>query len=249
MANLGKLESMIGHKFKDLSLLERAVTHRSWAHENLPGAGDEELRCAENESMEFLGDSVLGSIIAELLYRDAPSRSEGDLTLMKHHLVSTATLATIAERLDLGAFMKVGRGEEKTGGRKKHALLADTLEALIAAIFLDAGYPAARVAVGRIFADELRDADPGRSVDYKSALQEVLQAEGGPAPAYSVLETEGPPHAREFLVETTWSTGKAQGRGPSIKAAEMMAAAEALKILRAIEQPGAKQARSEGRMM
>ncbi len=248
MANLGKLESMIGHNFRDLSFLERAVTHRSWAHENLPGATDEEVRAAENESMEFLGDSVLGSIIAEMLYKDSPNRSEGDLTLMKHHLVSTATLAAIADRLDLGSFLRVGRGEEKTGGRKKHALLANTLEAVIAAVFLDGGYPAARVAVGRIFADELRDADPGRSVDYKSALQEVLQAEGGVAPVYSVVETEGPPHAREFLVETTWPTGKARGRGSSIKAAEMMAAAEALKILHDGERPASKQARADQRM-
>jgi ribonuclease III len=154
------------------------------------------------------------------------------MTLIKHHLVSTATLATIADGLGIGDFIRIGRGEEKTGGRKKQALLANTLEALIAAVFLDGGYAAARVFVGRIFSDELKTATPGTSVDYKTTLQEVLQADRQPAPRYSVVETAGPPHSREFLVETTWNTGKARGRGSSIKAAEMMAAAEALSMLK-----------------
>src|SRR5881394_4072604 len=98
---LASLENLIGHKFQDLNILERALTHRSWAYENLPGASDEKIRAAENESMEFVGDSVLGLVIAEQLYLAHPKSSEGDLTLMKHHLVSTATLAGVAETLDL----------------------------------------------------------------------------------------------------------------------------------------------------
>ncbi len=176
-ANLAKLESFIGHKFKNLGLLERAVTHRSWAFENLPGAGDEKIRESENESMEFVGDSVLGLVIAEQVYMSDPRHSEGDLTLMKHHLVSTATLAKLAQAMNLGDYIRVGRGEEKTGGRKKLALLANTLEAVIAAVFFDGGYTAARVFVARIFADELRDATPKNSIDYKTLLQEMLQAE------------------------------------------------------------------------
>lgn len=231
-ANLGKLESIIGHAFKDVKLLTRSVTHRSWAFENLHGQSEATIRDAENESMEFLGDSVLGLVIAERLYLANPEHDEGDLTLMKHHLVSTATLARVAETIGLGEFVRVGRGEEKTGGRKRQAMLANTLEAVIAAVFLDGGYSAARVFVGRIFADELRNATPDNSIDYKSMLQELLQADKLSAPSYNVIATDGPPHSRNFSVEATWATGKSRGHGSSIKAAEMMAAAEALAILK-----------------
>lgn len=228
---LAKLENLIGHKFQDLNLLERAVTHRSWAFENMPGASDVAIREAENESMEFLGDSVLGLVIAEQLYVRNPKLDEGGLTLMKHHLVSTTTLAAIAEEMGLGGQVRVGRGEEKTGGRKKQALLANTLEAVIAAVFLDGGYSAARVFIGRIFAGELKTATPKNSVDYKTLLQELLQSAKLSAPSYNVIKTEGPPHARVFSVEAAWATGKARGVGNSIKSAEMIAAAEALAIL------------------
>lgn len=228
---LAKLENLIGHRFQDLKLLERAVTHRSWAYENLPGESEERVRDAENESMEFIGDSVLGLAIAEQLYLAHPKNTEGDLTLMKHHLVSTSTLARIAEAMEIGEFVRVGRGEEKTGGRKKQALLANTLEAIIAAVFLDAGYIAARAFVGRIFAKELKSATPRGSLDHKTMLQELLQAEKLAAPSYNVLKTDGPPHARTFWVEATWATGKARGHGNSIKAAEMMAAEEAIQSL------------------
>lgn len=231
-ANLGRLESVIGHTFKDVNLLTRSITHRSWAFENVRGTDETAIRNAENESMEFLGDSVLGLIIAERLYLSHPEHDEGELTLMKHHLVSTATLARVAESIELGLFVRVGRGEEKTGGRKRQAMLANTLEAVIAAVFLDGGYTAARVFVGRIFADELRTATPASSVDYKSMLQELLQGDKLSAPTYSVIATDGPPHSRTFSVEATWATGKSRGTGNSIKAAEMMAAAEALGMLR-----------------
>ena len=239
---LAKLENLIGHRFADAGLLQRAVTHRSWAYENLPGEPDEKIREAENESMEFVGDSVLGLVIAEKLYQKNPHLNEGDLTLMKHHLVSTATLARIAEGLDLGEFVRVGRGEEKTGGRKKQALLANTLEAVIAAVFLDGGYVAARVFLGRIFADEMRIATPKNSIDYKTLLQELLQSDKQTAPSYTVVNTDGPPHARVFSVEATWATGKARGVGNSIKSAEMMAAAEALEMLRPENDRSAKRA-------
>ena len=231
-AKLALLENLTGHKFQDLKLLERAVTHRSWAYENLPGASEEKVRDAENESMEFVGDSVLGLVIAEQLYAAHPKGSEGDLTLMKHHLVSTTTLARIADGLDIGEFIRVGRGEEKTGGRKKQALLANTLEAVIAAIFLDSGYIPARVFIGRIFAEELKNATPKNSIDYKTLLQELLQSARQTAPSYNVIRTDGPPHDRTFSVEAIWATGRARGTGNSIKSAEMKAAAEALNILK-----------------
>jgi ribonuclease-3 len=228
---LAKLENLLGYNFKSAALLERSLTHRSWAHENLPGETEEQIREKENESLEFVGDSVLGLVIAEQLYLKNPTLNEGDLTLMKHHLVSTATLARIAAELKLGEHIRIGRGEEKTGGRHKPAILADTLEAVIAAIFFDSGYIAARSFIERLFAYEFRIATPKSSLDYKTLLQETLQAEKLSAPVYSLLKTEGQPHNRTFFVEAAWDAGRSEGTGRSRKAAEMMAASEALKML------------------
>lgn len=227
---LSRFESLIGYTFQDPNLLERALTHRSWAHENLSGRDEIEIRAAENESFEFVGDSVLGLAIAEQLFEKYPDASEGQLTLMKHRLVSTSSLATLAEELTIGEFVQLGRGEEKTGGRHKKAILADTLEAVIAAVFFDSGYIAARAMIARIFANEFRRVTPDDCVDYKSLLQEKLQAERLSAPVYSVLRTEGQPHDRTFYVEAAWESGRAEGTGSSIKSAEMMAANEALKL-------------------
>lgn len=228
---LGPLEKSIGYSFKDAKLLERALTHRSWAFENLPGASDETIREIENESLEFFGDSVLGLVIAEKLFRGHPRATEGELTLMKHHLVSTKVLSSVAERIGVGEFLRVGRGEERSGGRKKQALLANTLEAVIAAVFLDSGYVPARAMIAKIFADELRSVTPTSSIDYKSMLQEKLQATRQSAPRYNVVRTDGPPHAREFHVEAVWVDGRSEGSGRSIKDAEMMAAAAALESI------------------
>lgn len=226
------LEKALGYNFKQPALLERALTHRSWAHENLVGQSVEKVRRAENESFEFVGDSVLGLAVAEKLFEKNPDLAEGDLTLMKHRIVSTTTIAAVADGMDLGSYLRVGRGEEMTGGRKKQALLANTLEAVIAAVFIDGGYVAARSLIARIFADEFRNATPQDSVDYKSLLQETLQADKLSAPVYSVVKTEGPPHERMFHVEAEWDTGKAAGAGRSRKLAEMAAAGEALAMLR-----------------
>ena len=228
---LAKLEILLGYRFQNLALLERAVTHRSWAHEKMPSGEETEIRGLQNEAFEFVGDSVLGLTIAEQLFSRHPKASEGDLTLMKHHLVSTGTLVKLAQTLNLGKFMRVGRGEEKTGGRRKQALLADTLEAIIAAIFFDSGYVSTRAFIIRIFAEELRDATPQTSIDYKTQLQETLQAQKFAAPTYKLIKTEGPPHERSFFVEAIWENGKVQGVGGSIKAAEMMAASVVLKNL------------------
>lgn len=229
---MAKLEKLLGYKFSDPKLLERSVTHRSWAHENFPGESEDKIREQQNESLEFVGDSVVGLVIAEQLYRLNPTLSEGDLTLMKHHLVSMPSLAKIAISFDLGKFIRLGRGEEKTGGRQKSAILADTLEAVIAAVFFDGGYASATGFITRIFAKELETVNPQSSLDYKTLLQETLQSEKLSAPKYSLVKTEGMPHARTFSVEAEWSTGKSVGSGGSIKSAEMMAASEALKELR-----------------
>jgi|SRR5688572_30450997 len=228
--NLSEFENLIGYTFQDPALLQRALTHRSWAHENLAGRSEDEIRGAENESFEFVGDSVLGLAVSEQLFLKYPDASEGQLTLMKHRLVSMATLAEVAESLNIGELIRVGRGEEKTGGRAKKAILADTLEAIIAAVFFDTGYTSARSFVARVFAEEFRNVTPKGSVDYKTLLQEILQAERLSGPVYSLIRTEGQPHERTFYVEASWDTGRAEGVGSSIKSAEMMAASEALKV-------------------
>lgn len=229
--SLAKLETLLGHTFQKPELLERALTHRSWAHEKLKGEPESKVREAENESLEFVGDSVLGLAIAEQLYSKHPGAAEGDLTLMKHRLVSMPTLAAIASRLDLGKHLRIGRGEEQSGGREKPAILADTLEAIIGAVFFDSGYVPARALIARLFADEIKTVTPQTSLDYKTLLQETLQARKLAAPEYSVVRTEGQPHDRTFYVEASWQGGRSSGSGRSIKAAEMMAASAALKVL------------------
>lgn len=221
----------MGYTFSDKRLLERAVTHRSWAYENSPSAPEEHIRQSQNESLEFVGDSVLGLSVAEQLFVKHPDASEGDLTLMKHYLVSTGTLAKVAGETGIGEFVRIGRGEEKTGGRRKQALLANTFEAIIAAIFFDSGYAEASSFVSRMLASEFEKVTPQASLDYKTLLQETLQAEKLHAPTYAVVRTEGPPHQRTFYVEAAWSGGKVSGTGSSIKAAEMMAASRALEQL------------------
>ena len=233
--NLSKLEQILGYQFKDIALLERALTHRSWAFEKLPTGSDEEIRDLQNESFEFVGDSVVGLAVAEQLFVHNPKASEGDLTLMKHHLVSTESLAKCAKKLGLSKYLRIGRGEEKTDGRKKQAIQANTLEAVIAAVFFDGGYIAVRSFVGRIFAEELRTATPRSSLDFKTLLQETLQAQKLTAPNYRVVKTDGLPHERIFHVEATWENGKVKGKGTSIKAAEMMAANVALKKLEKVK--------------
>lgn len=230
--NTASLEEKIGYCFSMPELLARSLTHTSWARENLAGADADEIRAAENESLEFVGDSVLGLAIAEQLFLLNSNSGEGDLTLMKHHLVSTATLAEIADSLDLGEFVKLGKGEERTGGRKKPTLLANTLEAVIAAVFFDGGYAAARDFIKRIFEQRLRQATPRESLDFKTFLQEMLQARRMAPPVYTLLRTEGPPHERIFFVEADWETGRSYGSGRSRKSAEMAAAGDALSQLR-----------------
>lgn len=228
---LENLESIIGYKFEDVSILNRAITHRSWAYEEITNGDDSKVRELQNETLEFVGDSVLGMVIAEQLYRRNSDASEGELTLMKHHLVSSETLGKLALELGLGKFMRVGKGEEKTGGRKKRALLADTFEAIIAAIFFDGGYEAASDFVKGVFKKQLIEVTPRSSLDFKTLFQEKLQAQKRAAPVYEVLEAEGPSHDRRFLVEARWDKGQTQGRGTSIKAAEMQAASLALEEL------------------
>lgn len=214
-------------------LLERAVTHRSWAHEQVAPGNEEQARQLHNEALEFLGDSVLGLIVADYLCRAHPDVTEGELSRMKHRLVSAPTLASASLRLNLGDFLRFGRGEEKSGGRNKDALLADVLEAITGAIFLDGGLPAATDFVQRALGDDMKTANPtsAAEADFKTMLQEKLQAERRPAPRYKVVETLGPPHRRTFRVEVSWDGGSVSGEGRSIKGAEVAAAKVALETM------------------
>jgi ribonuclease III len=224
------LQRAVQYRFRDRGLLEHAMTHTSRANEDVSGG------VRDNESLEFLGDAVLGFVIADLLFREFPEFDEGEKSKTKATLVSTATLARQAERLQLGEHLLLGRGEEKTGGRRKQALLADGYEALIAAIYLDGGIDQARTFITREFAPlvaEIRNHGVAGG-DYKSALQELLQARDLPLPDYRLVGTVGPDHQKKFHVEVVVN-GESLGQaiGPSKKDAEQEAARAALERLRA----------------
>ena len=219
------LQQRISYQFRDGGLLERALTHKSRVAEDVSGD------MADNESLEFLGDSVLGLVVADMLFRQFPELSEGDKSKIKAAVVSTQALADQAGCLELGKQLLLGRGEEKTGGRFKQGLLADTYEALIAAIYLDGGLDAAGNFIRREFQgtiDDARRADiPGS--DYKSALQERVQATGDNPPEYHVIGEDGPDHRKVFAVNVVVA-GKtiSHGTGRTKKEAEQEAARLAL---------------------
>ena len=223
------LQQTIGYRFRDRGLLEHAMTHTSRANEDVSGG------VRDNESLEFLGDAVLGFLIADLLFTEFPEHDEGQKSKIKAAMVSTATLGRLAERLSLGDHLLLGRGEEKTGGRQKQALLADSYEALIAAIYLDGGIEHARAFVAREFAalvDEARVGAAGQ--DYKSALQELVQSRNEPLPEYRLIGTVGPDHRKLFQVEVVVNGGPvADATGTSKKEAEQEAARLALGRLQA----------------
>jgi ribonuclease III len=230
---LEEFERRLGYEFRDRELLGRAVSHRSWAHEQVGPGEEERARALHNEALEFVGDSVLGLVVAEHLFRANPDSTEGDLSRMKHQLVSTQTLASAATRLGYGDFIRLGRGEEKTGGRQKQALLADTFEAVLAAVYLDGGFDAATRFVLRALEADLGVATPesAAAADYKTMLQERVQAHFRVTPTYEVVSTEGPPHDRTFHVEARWNDVAVKGSGSTIKAAETESARRALERL------------------
>ena len=222
------LQQAIGYRFRDVGLLEHAMTHTSRANEDVSGG------VVDNESLEFLGDAVLGFAIADQLFRDFPEFDEGQKSKTKAALVSTPALARQAERLGLGDHLLLGRGEEKTGGRRKQALLADGYEALIAAIYLDGGIEQARAFIAREFQPQLdeisRHGLTGR--DHKSARQEYLQSHDDPLPEYRVAGTLGPDHRKLYQVEVVVrGEAIAVATGPSKKEAEQEAARSALEKL------------------
>ena len=197
-AELESLEAVLDYRFTDRALLERALTHKSRVYEkNLKSVLN------DNEQFEFLGDSILGFIVSELLISRYPDYPEGRLSKIKAHLVSASHLYRVAHDLCLGDHLLLGRGEEMSGGRTKPALLANAMEALIAALYLDGGIDAARGFVTRKIVGDFEPPEEGsdKMLDYKSALQEMAQALKLPQPRYSIIEERGPEHAKTFLVE------------------------------------------------
>jgi ribonuclease-3 len=241
-AEPAELESRLNHRFHDAGLLHRALMHSSLANE-LRTTGAE---AADNEQLEFLGDSVLGFLVSEALVSRRPAAREGELSQLKAHLVSAAHLHGVARRLDLGAFLELGRSEEMSGGRAKKTLLVDALEAVIAAIYLDGGIDVARefVTVHVLDAPLAADEEAGTDIqpavtNFKSALQELAMGRNLPQPRYTVVREQGPEHAKVFTVEAR--VGKAwshQAQGRTKKVAAQRAARAIYERLRSGE-PGA----------
>ncbi|MGQ9920646.1 MAG: ribonuclease III [Desulfobacca sp.] len=220
---LNDLEKRLGYRFVNRAWLAQALIHSSFAHE-FPQVG------ASNERLEFLGDAVLNLVISDALVTAYPEASEGDLSRLRASLVNARHLATLATRLALGACLRLGRGEEQQAGHQKPSVLADALEALIGAVYLDGGYAAARAVVLALFAASL--AALGHEVvtqDYKTALQEYVQKLFKMSPEYRLVQESGPAHARRFVVEV-WVAGTplGQGEGNSKKQASQRAAHQAL---------------------
>jgi ribonuclease-3 len=234
LPRLDGLERILDHRFRDPSLLDRAVTHRSAAADT---GGNPAM--TDNEQLEFLGDAVLGLLVSDHLLAAFPDWSEGHLSRGRAHLVNSASLAAAAQRLGLGEHLRLGRGEEKSGGRHKPALLADVFEALVGAVYLDAGLDPAREFVARaLLSPAALDAQGDRlgRADYKSELQEWLQKCGWPAAQYHVLRETGPDHRKTFLVQVSVA-GRvtATGAGSNKKESEQLAAQQALEQLRDVQ--------------
>lgn len=222
--SLADLEERIGHRFADRTLLERAMSHRSWIAET----ADTE----SNERLEFLGDAVLGWVVADLAYRRFGDLGEGTLTDLRKSVVNARALATVAREVDLGRHVRLGRGESAAGGGDKDSILSDALEAVIGAVYLDAGESVAFALVERLVGPHLERAPSSlHTLDAKSALQERLAVLGMPAPEYST-SASGPDHDKRFEVSVSAGAGElGRGRGRSKKLAEQAAAAVALETL------------------
>ena len=222
------LEQAIGHTFRNRDLPLEALTHRTYAHEN-PQAGP-----VFNERLEFLGDSVLGVLISEELFRLCPDWDEGRLSKMKASLVRDTTLARVATALNLGRLLRLGRGEAQTGGRTRVSLLAAAVEAVLAAVYLDGGLEDARKVVRKVFGETIRESIEGGGIeDFKTALQEHCHRQTMTPPRYVVVQEEGPDHNKTFRIEV-WSDDRLLGRGEgkSKKEAEQIAARSALEGLK-----------------
>ncbi len=224
--NLSKLQEKIGYRFNSIELLRQALTHRSFSAEN-----NQEK---DNERLEFLGDAVLELTISHILYEKFPCLSEGELTKMRAGLVNELSLAELSNKITLGKYIRLGKGEEKSGGRKKSSILSDTMEAILGAIYLDGGFKRAFEVIEKLFLNKIEQENFEQKPlkDYKSMLQEFTQANSHVLPIYKVLEAKGPDHDKHFTVGL-WLNEKflATGKGKSKKEAEQQAAKKALEVL------------------
>lgn len=217
---VAKLQQRIGYPFRHLELLQEALTHRSYGHPH-------------NERLEFLGDSVIELVVSQLLFKTFPKLREGELSKMRSSLVKEESLAEVARGIELGRHLKLGKGEEATGGRKKASILAGALEAVVAAVYIDGGFEEAFRVVEGLFRDKIKQMEEAwRDRDYKTQLQEHTQARFKEVPRYSVVAERGPEHSKTFEVVVSVG-GKIVGRGfgRSKKEAEQRAAEEALRRL------------------
>ena len=218
------LEKKLGYTFRDRSLLSEALNHSSYANEH------RSAEVSSNERLEFLGDSVLGFVTAEFLFKTYGKLPEGDLTRIRAALVCEQSLYEVAKFLGLGQYLKLGKGEEAGGGRERPSIVADAVEAVLAAVYLDGGIGSARKIIRRFILD--REAEKSASRDYKTALQELVQRESGQVLRYQLVGESGPDHAKTFTVQVDLN-GRAVGRGEgrSKKEAEQMAARAAIEAL------------------
>jgi ribonuclease-3 len=257
--DLSELEAQVGHNFRRPHLLEQAVTHSSYAREmeNQVCADGEPQKIADNEQLEFLGDAVLGLITSQELFKRFPDFHEGQLSKLRAFLVSAKHLVVAARELHLGDYLRLGRGEDKSGGRDKDALLVDALEALVAAMFLDCGMTKTRSFIlGRIVRPELKrlggEMAKGLPItDFKSALQEVAHTASRPQPTYVLVAEQGPEHNKTFTVEARIHSPRhevehvSRGQGSTKKMAEQDAARQAIEYLWAREAADGKILRSK----
>ena len=219
------LEAAIGYRFQNISLLQNALTHSSYANERWHDS------LKSNERLEFLGDSILGMVVAEYLYRNFPDRPEGELTRMRADMVCETSLATVADKIGLGEHLLLGHGEERFGGRKRASILADAVESVIAACFLDGGMEAAKAFVAQFVLTEV-PVKQLHNADYKTALQELVQQKKDQVLAYALVGESGPDHDKEFRVEVSLNGNViGAGVGRSKKRAEQDAARNALDAL------------------
>lgn len=223
--NISGFEELIGYKFKDRKLLINALSHSSYANETKNPGGS-------NERLEFLGDSVLSVVVSDYLYKHLHSVAEGDLTKLRASLVCEKSLHVFAQRIRLGEYILLGKGEENTGGRERPSILADAFEAVIAAVYLDGGIEAARKHILRFIPSDLVHGAKMAFGDFKTVLQEVVQKNPEEKVEYVLIGEEGPDHNKRFVVEVMLNSqviGK--GRGRSKKDAEQLAAKEALELM------------------
>ena len=222
---LTKLEQGLGYTFRNKALLENALTHSSYANEN------RERHLPDNERLEFLGDSILGFVVAEYLYRNFPDKPEGELTRIRAELVCERNLAEAAATVELGSYLLLGHGEEQGGGRKRDSIVSDAMESVIAASFMDGGFAAAEEIIDRLILSNIPKGRP-RNFDYKTAFQELVQRKKDQQIHYELTGESGPDHDKHFEVEVLLN-GKAVGHGvgSSKKRAEQAAAEAAIEAL------------------